>query len=98
LNQCEPKFLEQFTPDAVKRGAIDKQSIQYLFHFDNGYGASIIKSKYSYGGRQGLWELAVLKDKQICYSTHITDDVIGYIDDHQAMRYLVQISCLPSKT
>lgn len=28
--------------------------------FDNGYGASVIQHRYSYGGPQGLWELAVL--------------------------------------
>lgn len=97
MSQSEPKFLERFEPKAIKRGYMDKQSVQYLFHFDNGYGASIVRSKYSYGGRQGLWELAVLKDKQICYSTHITDDVVGYISDEQVVRYLVEISSLPSK-
>lgn len=98
MSQPDPKFLQDFTPAAIKKGDYDKNSIQYLFEFSNGYGASVIRSKMSYGGRQGLWELAVLKNKQLCYNTHITDDVIGYIDDTQVKRYLIEISSLPSKT
>lgn len=34
---------------------------QAIFHFDNGYGASVIQNGMSYGADSGLWELAVLK-------------------------------------
>ena len=47
--------------------------------FDNGYGVSVVKSEYTYGGKDGLYELAVFKDGEICYDTPITDDVIGYL-------------------
>ena len=53
--------------------------IRHIYKFDNGYGASVIKHDYSYGGRDGLWELAVLKDDELCYTTPITEDVIGYL-------------------
>jgi hypothetical protein len=35
--------------------------IQYIFKADNGYGASIVQHDFSYGGKKGLWELAVTK-------------------------------------
>jgi hypothetical protein len=47
--------------------------------FDNGYEVSVVKSKYTYGGDLGLYELAIFKDGEICYDTPITNDVIGYL-------------------
>ena len=65
--------------------------IQARINFDNGYGASIIRSPYSYGGNQDLYELAVIKDNAICYDTPITDDVIGYLTEDDVTKYLGQI-------
>ena len=47
--------------------------------FDNGYGASVVCTPFTYGGDKGLYELAVLKDDELCYDTPITSDVIGYL-------------------
>ena len=48
--------------------------------FKNGYGASVVKTDFSYGGDKGLYELAVLDNGgEICYDTPITNDVIGYL-------------------
>ena len=47
--------------------------------FDNTYEVSVVKSKYTYGGDIGLYELAIFKDGEICYDTPITNDVIGYL-------------------
>ena len=64
--------------------------------FDNGYGVSVIRSPYSYGGNQGLYELAVIKDNNLCYDTPITDDVLGYLTEDQVTDYLRQIQELKS--
>jgi hypothetical protein len=54
--------------------------VQARIAFDNGYGASVVKTPYSYGGDTGLYELAVLdSDGHLTYATSITDDVIGYL-------------------
>ena len=56
--------------------------VQAVITFDNGYGASVVKTPHTYGGDRGLYELAVLgKDGHLTYATPITDDVIGYLRD-----------------
>ncbi len=71
---------------------------QEIYRFDNGYGASKIKTSYSYGGNEGLWEIAVIKfhgdgtfDFHLCYDTPITDDVIGRLSYNEAHAVLKQI-------
>ena len=49
-----------------------------VYKFDNGYGASVVCNSCSYGGKDGLFEVAVLKGDDICYNTDITGDVIGW--------------------
>lgn len=69
--------------------------IQRVYKFPNGYGASVIQHKGSYGYSKGLWELAVLDEyEKICYHTEITDNVIGYLNDPQVDRLLRKIKDL----
>lgn len=44
------------------RGLAGFPSRQLVVFFRNGYGASVIQGPYSYGGREGLYELAILTD------------------------------------
>lgn len=74
---------------------------QEIYRFDNGYGASKIKTYYSYGGCEGLWEIAVIKftgddpdDFKLCYDTPITGDVLGYLNYYEAETVLQQIKAL----
>ena len=64
-------------------------------YFDNGYGASVVKGQYTYGGSQGLYELAVLKgtpeESELCYETPITEDVLGYLTEADVTEALRQI-------
>ena len=62
--------------------------------FDNGYEASVVKSEYTYGGRDGLYELAVFKDGEICYDTPVTDDVIGYLRPEDVTDVMAKIQQL----
>jgi hypothetical protein len=73
--------------------------IQSIVRFKNNYGASVIKHEYSYGGKLGLYELAVIKydengDWDLCYDTSITDDVLGYLNEVEVTTYLMQIEQL----
>jgi len=79
---------------------------QRIYRFDNGYGASVVRFNFgfggSYGGEAGLWELAVLRfqdgsDKyELTYDTPITDDVIGHLDEDEVQEHLRRIRDLPA--
>lgn len=68
----------------------------WIFKFPNGYGASIIKHCESYGGEDDLFELAVILydengEWDLCYTTDITDDVIGYLNNNDVLELLERI-------
>jgi len=71
--------------------------------FPNGYGASIIRTPFSYGGDDGLFELAVLKfgetdnDFSLTYETPITDDVLGHLEFCEVVLTLNKIKNLPPR-
>jgi hypothetical protein len=67
--------------------------------FENGFGASIVKHKYSYGGGAGLYEIAVLDDinGSPIYYTSVTDDVVGHLSEDEVMFHLNEIENLQSK-
>lgn len=69
-----------------------EQYYHYLFTFDNGYMASVISHPYSFGGEEGLWELAVLdEDGKITYDTPITNDVVGWLTVEEVNEILDKI-------
>jgi len=69
--------------------------VQARIQFDNGYGASVVKTPYSYGGDRGLYELAVLdNDGHLTYATPVTSDVIGYLRDIDVTDVMEKIQLL----
>jgi hypothetical protein len=61
-------------------------------HFDNGYGVSVVSHSYSYGGRDGLYEIAVLdSDDNLTYDTSVTNDVIGYLTEEDVSNVMKQV-------
>jgi len=74
--------------------SIYNDGIHAIITFNNGYGASIIKSDRSYGGKDGLYELAVTYNGDICYDTDITNDVLGYLTEGDVTELLQKIKAL----
>ena len=66
--------------------------------FANGYGYSLIKSRTSYGGSEGLFEVAVCYGEGLCYDSGLTDDVLGYLTREDVEKLLDQIKALKPKT
>lgn len=82
-----------FTPHQYFRGG----SRATIF-FGNGYGASVINGQGAYVHGHNEYELAVLfgnEDKNdLCYTTEITDDVIGYLSEDEVTEILIKIQQL----
>jgi hypothetical protein len=79
LYRLNKQIMKQFNDLQFKKHR-ELNGVVARITFDNGYGASVVKHEYSYGGKDGLYELAVLdKDGELTYETPITNDVIGYL-------------------
>jgi len=72
--------------------------IRREYKFPNGYGASVIKGPYTYGGKKGLWEMALLKDGAILYQPPLFEDVIGHLTSKEVDNLLKQISMFTEDT
>lgn len=73
--------------------------VQYVFKFENDYGASVVKRSGSYGYDRDLWELAVIRFRgegywYLVYETPITDDVVGFATDDKIRKLLGKIKNL----
>jgi hypothetical protein len=80
----------EFVPHAAGMGGVMSR-----IQFENGYGASVVKSEYTYGGKDGLYELAVLdSDGNLTYATSVTDDVIGYLRPEDVTDVMAKIQQL----
>lgn len=75
-----------------------KQGVQAIHKFDNGYGVSVIQLFYSdsngdkipisYGAEDGLYEVAVTKNGNIC------GDVYGYLNESGVEELLIKVEAL----
>jgi len=79
---------------------LESGAVQKLYRFKNNYGASVVKGEHTYGGEEGLWELAVVTFKtngkfNLCYGTPITEDVEGHLTDDAVEELLTKIEALP---
>lgn len=84
--------FEKYLVEKKDRTMYGKPGVQYKFLFNNEFGASVIKCLGNYGYELDLWELAVYdRDGDLCYSTPITDDVLGYLTDDEIRKTLKQI-------
>ena len=78
----------------------EPMSVQKLYRFPNGAGASVVRGEFTYGGDEGLWELGVVRfvddGYHLIYPKAVCEegDVIGWLTDEQVNEKLVQIANL----
>ncbi len=90
--------MSKHTPTVERPHPAGMGGYQKVFRFENNRGASVVNFPGSYGT-----ELAVLKfygtefySYKLDYSTPLTDDVIGFLDDESLEEALDQIKALPA--
>lgn len=99
-----PTF-ERPHPNAMEAeylGYPEGEGIQRLYRFSNNYGASVIRTLYSYGYERGLWELALIRftsdnilDFELIENPEILEEgVEGYLTEEQVDEILGNIEKL----
>ena len=79
----------EFKPHAMGEG------VQSRISFDNNYGVSVVRTSWTYGGKDGLYELAVLDEHgNLTYNTSVTNDVIGYLSEEEVSNVMEQVQKL----
>ncbi len=67
--------------------------------FDNGYGISIVSHAHSYGGKDGNFEVAVLRADtgDNVYDSPVTNDVLGHLDFAEVAEAIEKVRALPKR-
>lgn len=69
---------------------------QAVMNFNNGYGVSVLLGNMFYSNGKDTYELAVLEDGYLCYTTPITENVLGYLTEDEVTEVMRKIQELPS--
>ena len=86
-----PLFKDFFIREA---GVFAPETECYRFSVP-GHGdmeVSVIRSSMTYGGDEGLFELAMLRDDKCVYDTCITDDVLGWLEVEDVLEVLEKVA------
>ena len=82
----------------------DEQKYQRVYRFNNGYGASVVQGPKTFGGPEGLWELAVIKfdgeefyEYDVDENNSVSNEAIGHLGEHEIEPLLVAISHMHKK-
>lgn len=85
-----PLFKDFFIREA---GVFAPETECYRFSVPNhdDMEVSVIRSSMTYGGNQGLFELAMLRNDKCVYDTCITDDVLGWLEVEDVLEVLEKV-------
>lgn len=90
----DPNDLKELTSEIMyTERVIRKPNKVVRYYFENGYGASVACHEGSYGGPDGLYEMALLKGDNLHYEeSGIWSDVIGYLTFAEVWAYMKEIA------
>ena len=75
----------EFKPHGNGRG------IHARMEFGNNYGVSVVQGSTFYTNGDDEYQLAVMHEGNLTYSTHITDDVLGHLSEEEVTDTMRQV-------
>ena len=88
LGTCEDAS-DIFAEDYVRMSPYNEYRKHW--YFSNGWGISVIRGMGTYGVREGLFEIALLKGEDLAYVSGDFEDVIGWLKPEQVIEYARKI-------
>ena len=90
----DPNDLKELTSEIMYTERVIRKPRKVVrYYFENGYGASVACHEGSYGGPDGLYEMALLKGDNLHYEqSGIWSDVIGYLTFAEVWAYMKEIA------
>jgi len=89
----DPNDLRELTKDIFyTRRDIRPNDEVVRYYCENGYGLSVACHDHSYGGKDGLYEIALLKGDKLHYDSHEWQDVRGWLTKAEVWNWLKIVS------
>jgi hypothetical protein len=85
------QFKKRFDKETTKLMPLFNDCENATLDFDNGYSISVVTGYGTHTSVSEPYECAVLFNGELTYSTHITDDVIGYCNEEDVTKIMKQI-------
>ena len=88
------KHLNEDLRENLLDGHVKGDDFRFIFKFDNGLGASVVRHKDSYDIELAVLEFDAIGNWTLTYDTPITDDVLGYLSFQDVDNHLQDIKSL----
>jgi hypothetical protein len=86
--------MKTFKDLEFKKHEWARVSKQAVIYFKNGYGVSVLLGTAFYSNGKNTYELAVLYNGQLTYSTPITDSVLPHITEEEVTNAMIEVQKL----
>ena len=93
FNYPKGVFKLEDTSEKLEDTFPDSYMDRLRVYFYNGHELSIIKGSYSYGGKQGLFE--IMSTGEVLDTD--SDGIEGYLTQEEVQRYIDAVAQLPTK-
>lgn len=96
----DPLFLQKYVDTVTDKS--DKFASRVRIVFKNGYSLSVIRGEYTYGGSEGLFEIAPINlkgklDGSLLDEDDQGDDVLGHCTLDKVAHYAKKLALMPSR-